>query len=169
MKLHSQIETSTIHLKIQEIRKEELSLQILEEIQKTIEGSCGKYGFVIKGSTQLANRSIGKIVTVDSESHLEFQVKYKIDTIYPCRDDEYECKIDSITKMGIMGFLDYQLSDEEVPTSKNSPIIFILPNEFMNDTPDSQKQVGKTLKVQVLDSRIKYRSRQIQVVAKPSV
>ena len=167
--LHSQIENSTIHLRIQDVRKDDLNLQVLEEIQKTIEGSCGKHGYVIKGSVQLTNRSVGKIVTVDSESHLEFQVTYKITTIYPCKDDEYECKIDSITKMGVLGFLDYQVSDEEKTTSKNSPVLFILPNEFMKDIPETHQQVGKTLKVQVLESRIKYRSHQIQVVAKPSV
>jgi len=167
--LHPQVENSTVHLKIQNVRKEDLNLQVLEEIQKTNEGSCGNHGYVIKGDTQLTNRSAGRIVTVDSESHLEFNVTYKFTAIYPCKGDEYECKIDSITKMGVLGFLDYQVSEDEVTTSKNSPVLFILPNEFMKDVPETQQQIGKTLTVQVLDSRIKYRSHQIQVVAKPSV
>ena len=38
--LHPQVENSTVHLKIQNVRKEDLNLQVLEEIQKTNEGSA---------------------------------------------------------------------------------------------------------------------------------
>ena len=168
--IHSQIEKSTVHLKIQDVTRQDLNAQVLQELQETIEGSCGKYGYVLRGSTVLTDRSVGKIVTSDSESHLEFKVTYNTETIYPCKDDEYECKINSITKMGILGYLEYKVpGDDNEVTIKNSPVQFILPDEFIEDVPETHKQIGKTLKVQVLETRIKYRAHQIQVVAKPSV
>ena len=84
-----------------------------------------------------------------------------------------ECKIENITKMGILGFLDWseesQGEQEEPVSLKTSPIIFIIPEQFLEDMPDNMKSPGKTIEIVVLDCRIKYRSTQIQVVGSPSV
>ena len=170
--LHSQIENTTLHLKIP-VKQEELDVQIENQLKSSHEGLCGKYGFVIKDSVELIHRSLGRILTVDSESFIEYKVTYKTQSIYPCKDDVMECKIDNITKMGILGFLDWSQDadngSEDPVTLKTSPIIFIIPEQFLEDIPDNMKSPGKTIEIVVLDCRIKYRSTQIQVVGSPSV
>ena len=169
LKLHSQIEDTTLHLKIP-VKKEELDVQVENQLKSHYEGLCGKYGYVVKDSVDLVNRSMGRIITVDSESFIEYKVAYKTQSIYPCKDDVMECKIENITKMGILGFLDWsEDAGAEAVTLKTSPIIFIIPEQFLEDIPDNMKSPGKTIEIVVLDCRIKYRSTQIQVVGTPSV
>jgi len=174
LKLHSQIETTTLHLK-SPFRREDLSSQIESQLKALHEGVCGKYGYVIRDSVKLIDRSMGNILSVDSESYVEYRVSYEMKSIYPCKGDIMECKIDNITKMGALGYLDWSgdsgdSGDSDDPVSlKTSPIIFIIPEKFLDDIPDNMKSQGKTIDIVVLDCRIKYRSTQIQVVGSPSV
>ena len=177
LKLHSQIETTTIHLK-SPVRKDDLSSQIETQLKNRHEGLCGKYGYVIQNSVKLIDRSMGNILSVDSDSFIEYRVSYEMQSIYPCKGDSMECKIENITKMGALGYLDWSPdgsdgSDDsdgsEAVSLKTSPIIFIIPEQFLEDIPDNMKSRGKTIDIVVLDCRIKYRSSQIQVVGSPSV
>ena len=169
LKLHSQIETTTLHLK-SPIRKEDIGSQIETQLKARHEGVCGKYGYVINDSVKMIDRSMGNILSVDSESFIEYRVSYEMKSIYPCAGDIIECKIENITKMGALGFLDWSEEIQEEPVSlKTSPIIFIIPEKFLEDIPDNMKSRGKTINIVVLDCRIKYRSAQIQVVGSPSV
>jgi len=176
LKLNSQIEDTTVHLKIQSVTKEDLDYHIESHLKSRHEGLCGKYGYVVQDSVELIHRSMGEILSVDSESFLEYKVSYKMQSIYPCKDDIMECKIENLTKMGILGYLDWSPpktgadeSETEPVTIKTSPISFIIPEQFLDDIPDNMKSPGKTIKIVVLDCRIRYRSSQIQVVGSPSV
>jgi DNA-directed RNA polymerase subunit E'/Rpb7 len=137
---------------------------ISQELKKNFEGYCGKYGYVINNSIQLLQRSIGKSVIVDGESKIQYSVTYKMKTIYPCKDDIYECTVSSTTKMGIVGYLDYNTGSEESITLKTSPLLIIIPNE------DLKREFVEGDKVQVVVKavKIKYRSPQIQIIAKIS-
>jgi len=170
LKLHSQIETTTLHLKAPPL-KEDLSSQIETQLKTRYEGSCGKYGYVIRDTVNLINRSVGNILSVDSESFVEFSVSYEMKSIYPCKGDIMECTIEDITKMGALGYLDWSPDGpkSEPVSLKTSPIIFIIPEKFLEDIPSNMKSQGKTINIVVLDCRIKYRSTQIQVVGSPSV
>ena len=86
-------------------------------------------------------------------------------TIYPSKQDEYECIIDSISKMGIISYLDYN-TEEEKTNIKNSPLLIIIPLEYIKgDKKITDYYINDKIVVSVLDSRIKYKSKQIQVVA----
>jgi len=137
---------------------------ISQELKKNFEGYCGKYGYVIKNSIQMIQRSIGKTVIVDGESKIQYSVTYKMKTIYPCKDDIYECTVSSITKMGIVGYLDYNTGSKESITLKTSPLLIIIPNEDLN----RELIAGDKVKVVVQAVKIKYRSPQIQIIAKLS-
>jgi len=172
LKLHSQIETTTIHLKSPVQKEEDLSSQIESQLKTRHEGFCGKYGYVIQDTVRLIDRSLGNILSVDSESFVEYRVSYEMQSIYPCKGDIMECKIENITKMGALGYLDWSSdkSDKSDTVSlKTSPIIFIVPEQFLEDIPSNMKSSGKKINIEVLDCRIKYRSTQIQVVGSPSV
>ena len=152
----------TVQIKSKDICQGEPNVVITEHLRKLYGNVCGKHGFAIKPSIHLLDRTLGKLVSVDSVSCIEYDVTYKMDAIYPATEDEYECVIENQTKMGLIAYLDYSPDDEPV-SLKTSPILFIIPKQLGGDM---EAKLGQKLKVSVLDSRIKYQSRQIQSVAK---
>lgn len=156
-----QCERGIIHIRCKDIYKEDIGATIVAHLRKLYGDVCGKNGFTIGDSIQLVERSMGKLVTIDSQSCVEYRVTYEMDTIYPTPEDVYDCIVDNHTKMGLIAYMDHSL-DEDPPSLKNSPILFIIPTDFGG----VGKSKGDKLKVQVLDSRIKFQARQIQSVAK---
>ena len=152
----------TVQIKSKDICQGDPNVVITEHLRNLYGDVCGKYGYVIKSTIHLLNRNVGKLVTVDSVSCIEYNVVYKMDVIYPSPDDEFDCVVENKTKMGIIAYLDYSLNDSPV-SLETSPILFIIPNQLGGD---ASVQSGQKLKVSVLDSRIKYQSKQIQSVAK---
>ena len=155
-----QLLTTTTLLHSKEISKTKSVDGLLKyKLKNEYENLCNKHGYVLQDSVKIQNRSVGKLVNHNDESMIEYQITMKIMVIYPCEKDIFACKIDNITKMGVIGYL----SSEEY-TIESSPIIFIIPNEYIEDI-DSLSQ-DKEVNVEVLQSRIKYKSKQIQVVGK---
>ena len=121
------------------------------------ENKCHNNGYVVEGTTNIIQRSIGKIYSVNNQNYIQFEVNYTVKLIMPNKDDIFECKVDNITHMGIVAYLDY--NDKTV---KDSPILFIIPKEFVNDKININK--NDKIKIKVLDTRIKFKSEQIQVI-----
>ena len=139
---------------------------LLNHLKRTQENKCGKYGYIIPDSISIIERSHGLIKVIDNESMIQYDIKHKVKSILPKSDDEYECIVDSITKMGIISYLDYQVTEDS--TIQNSPLLVIIPKDyFQDDSHIHQYKMNDKIKVKVLDSRIKYQSPQIHVVAKP--
>ena len=163
---NEQLLTTSVHIPIQKITKtKNIDGLITHHLKNLLEGVCGKEGYVVKNSIFVVQRSIGKIVTIDSKSKIQYDVTYKLKTIYPSKHDEYECIIDSISKMGIIGYLDYNTEEEEI-NIKNSPLLIIIPLEYIKkDKQIDDYHINDKIVVSVLDSRVKYKSNQIQVVA----
>ena len=65
--------------------------------------------------------------------------------------------------MGIIGYL----KETEEDTIETSPFIVIIPREFFADNSIDEYSTNDTLKVEIEDSRIRYMSKNIQIVAKP--
>ena len=165
---NEQLLTTSVHIPIQKITKtKNIDGLITYHLKNLFEGVCGKEGYVVKNSIFVVQRSIGKIVTIDSKSKIQYDVTYKLKTIHPSKDDEYECIIDSISKMGIIGYLDYNTEEEEEEINiKNSPLLIIIPLEYIKkDKQIDDYHINDKIVVSVLDSRVKYKSNQIQVVA----
>ena len=164
---NEQLLTTSVHIPIQKITKtKNIDGLITYHLKNLFEGVCGKEGYVVKNSIFVVQRSIGKIVTIDSKSKIQYDVTYKLKTIHPSKDDEYECIIDSISKMGIIGYLDYNTEEEEEEINiKNSPLLIIIPLEYIKEDKEiDDYHINDKIVVSVLDSRIKYKSKQIQVV-----
>lgn len=85
---------------------------------------------------------------------------YQVKLILPNKDDIFECIVDNITHMGIVGYLDYR--DKTV---KDSPVLFIIPKQFVDDEIIKNISINSKIKVKVLDTRIKFKSDQIQIIA----
>jgi len=155
-----QLLTTTILLRSKDISgTKNIDGLLKHKLKSEYENVCNKHGYVVKDSLQITNRSIGKLVNHNNESMIEYQITIKTGVIYPCEKDIFTCKIDNITKMGVIGYL--SSGDYDIETS---PIIFIIPNEYIDDMVGLSK--GKNINVTVLQRRIKYKSRQIQVVGK---
>ena len=155
-----QLLTTTILLHSKEISKTKNIDGLLKyKLKNDYENVCNKYGYVLNNSIAIKNRSVGKIVNHNDKSMIEYQITMKTSIINPCINDIFTCKIDSITKMGAIGYL--SSGDHTLETS---PIIFIIPNEYIVSGNNLSKD--STIKVEVLQSRIKYKSKQIQVVGR---
>ena len=162
-----QLLSDTFHMKASNLLKSKNIDGLLKyQMKKQYENKCSKNGYVIKDSLDIIQRSVGKLVSINNESYIQYEVNYKIKSILPCKEDIYECIIDSITRMGIIAYLNYKATeDSEI---KNSPLLIIIPKEYFTDGSQiSDYNIGQKIKVSVLDSRIKYMSKQIQVIGKP--
>ena len=133
---------------------------ILRSLQNNLEGKCDNYGYIMKDTISLLNKSAGKILTIDRSSKIEYDVTYGFKSILPSPGDSYTCKIDSISKMGIIAYV------KESDSLKESPLIIIVPQPFLDEDSSGSYEVGDTIQVVVVDSRIKYKNTQIQVVRK---
>ena len=158
--IKEQLITTTILLHMKDIsNKQNIDGILRYKLKNEYENVCNKHGYVLKDSIAIKNRSVGKLVIHNNESMIEYQLTFKIEVIYPCVNDSFKCKIDNITKMGVIGYLSE--SDYNIETS---PIIFIIPTEYIDDIETLSKD--KEIQVEVLQSRIKYKATQIQVVGK---
>ena len=133
------------------------------KLKKEHENLCNKHGYVLENTLKVVNRSIGKVVTHDNVSMIEYNITMKLNVIYPCEKDIFTVKIDNITKMGVIGYLDDKDNKYNI---ENSPILFIIPSGYIEDIESLKKDMK--IEVIVLQSRIKYKSKQIQVVCKLS-
>jgi DNA-directed RNA polymerase subunit E'/Rpb7 len=159
-----ELKNTTIHIPSKDIyRTKDIDGLIKFNLKKQIENVCGKYGYVLENSVSIVKRSIGKIVTHAGVSNIEYNITYKMDTILPCKEDVYEAIVDSITKMGIISYL--KMESSKFNSVKESPLLIIVPQIYLDKELDSYSK-GQKIKVEVLDKRVKYRAKQIQVVGK---
>jgi len=163
-KYHSeQLLTTSINIEPQKI-KGDINNLLLYTIKKRYEGVCNKDGYILKNSIDILNRSIGHSKIIDNKPYIMYDITYKAKIISPSIGDEVECIINSNNKMGLIGFIKTDKDD----TIKDSPYIIIIPKEYFdNEDASSSIKVNDSMKVSIVNFRIKYMSKQIQIVAKP--
>lgn len=160
--ISSQLLTTSINVDMKNI-KGDINELLYKLLKKKYEGVCNKDGYIQKGSLQIVNRSIGSVKTINNTSYIVYEITYKANIYSPVKGTKLDITINSITKMGIIGFL----KDKDDDTIENSPFIVIVPREYFEDDNVDDYEVNSELKVQIEDSRIKYMSKNIQIVAKP--
>jgi len=154
-----QILSETIQIKSSDIFKTRNIDGIISHKLKKYEGKCTKNGYIVKDSIEIVNRSVGKIITIDNKSLIEYKINYKIKTISPNKGCIYNCIINNITKMGLICFVEFGNLKE----LKTSPLLVIVPKEYC----DIEKvKEGSKIKVETMDKRIKYMGTQIQLIGK---
>ena len=159
-----ELKNTTIHIPSKDIyRTKDIDGLIKFNLKKQMENVCGKYGYVLEDSISVVKRSIGKIVTHNGVSNIEYNVTYKMNSILPCNGDIYDAIVDSVTKMGIISYL--KLESDKLNSVKESPILIIVPQLYLDKDLESYSKNQK-IRVEVLDKRVKYRAKQIQVVGK---
>ena len=160
--ISSQLLTTSINVDMKNI-KGDINELLYKLLKKKYEGVCNKDGYIQKGSLQIVNRSIGSVKTINNTSYIVYEITYKANIYSPVKGNKLDITINSITKMGIIGFL----KDNDDDTIENSPFIVIVPREYFEDGNVDIYEVNSELKVQIENSRIKYMSKNIQIVAKP--
>jgi len=153
------IVSTTISLPYQSITKNNIEKLLLKKLKQAQGGKCCSYGYVKEDSIMIIQRSQGIIKCIDSISNVMYDVNYKIDTYNPQKGDIIECIVNNTTKMGTIAYL---CADEQKYTLKNSPILVIIPlSDESNDLKNDEK-----IEVEVMTSKLKYNSIQIQVIGK---
>jgi DNA-directed RNA polymerase subunit E'/Rpb7 len=158
----TQLLTTSINIQPDKIQGD-INQLILHTMKQRYEGVCNKDGYIKKDSIELVERSIGEIKTIDSQSFVVYNITYRADVLSPAQGVKLDIIVDSITKMGVVGFI--QLAEDD--TIKESPFIVIVPKEFFTDDMFEDVKVNDNLQVEIEAFRVKYRASQIQVVAKP--
>jgi len=160
--ISSQLLTTSINVEIKNIQGD-INQIIYKLLKKKYEGVCNKDGYVENDSLQIINRSIGEVKTINNTSYIVYNITYKANIYSPVKETKLDISVNSITKMGIVGYL----KDKEEDTIESSPFIVIVPREYFNEEDIDDISVNDKLKVEIIDSRIKYMSKNIQIVAKP--
>tara|TARA_B100000212_G_C27233598_1_gene472705 strand:+ start:251 stop:748 length:498 start_codon:yes stop_codon:yes gene_type:complete len=160
--ISSQLLTTSINVEIKNIQGD-INQILYKLLKKKYEGVCNKDGYVENDSLQIINRSIGEIKTINNTSYIVYNITYKANIYSPVKETKLDICVNSITKMGIVGYL----KDKEEETIESSPFIVIVPREYFNEGDIDSISVNDKLKVEIIDSRIKYMSKNIQIVAKP--
>tara|TARA_Y100000389_G_C17394400_1_gene481726 strand:+ start:117 stop:614 length:498 start_codon:yes stop_codon:yes gene_type:complete len=160
--ISSQLLTTSINVEIKNI-KGDINQILYKLLKKKYEGVCNKDGYVQNNSLQIVNRSIGEVKTINNTSYIVYNITYNANIYSPVKETKLDIFVNSITKMGIVGYL----KDKEEDTIETSPFIVIVPREYFNEGDIHSISVNDKLKVEIIDSRIKYMSKNIQIVAKP--
>lgn len=153
--------TGVIQININEITNTKNIDGLLNfKLAKSIEGICGKDGYIVPKSSKIIKRSTGKVLTQNSNSYIEYNITYKIKSILPYKDEIYEGYVNNNTKMGIISYMNKD-------NIKESPIVFIIPHDYMKDKPIDTNTLsnGDKIKIRISEARMKSGASQIQVVA----
>ena len=161
--ISTQLLTTSINVEAKNI-KGDINELLYKQLKQKYEGVCNKDGYVQKDSLQIMNRSIGEVKTINNTSYVVYNITYKANIYSPTKGSQLNVTVNSITKMGIIAYL----KDKEEDTIETSPFIVIIPREFFVDNTVDDYNTNDTLNVIIEDSRIRYMSKNIQIVAKPS-
>lgn len=161
-----QIISNTVSIQTKSIfRSKNIDSYLKYYLKKKYEGKCYQNGYIIPDSLEMIQRSVGRIKTIDRQNYTNFEVTYKIKSIIPSNEDIFMCIINSVTKMGIVAYLDYKEKKES--DIQESPLLFIIPKEYFEEEQMEKMEIGDKIKVKVLDTRIKFMAKQIQIIGEP--
>lgn len=156
----TQMFSETIVIKSHDLLKSKnIDGYILNHLKKN-ENKCHNNGYIIPDTTEIIQRSIGKISSINNQNFIQFNVNYKCNLIIPAPDDLFKCKVENITHMGVVAYLEYK----DVKSIKDSPILFIVPKQFIDEKMIEDINKDDIITIKVLDTRIKFQSTQIQVI-----
>tara|TARA_B110000977_G_C11051101_1_gene482342 strand:- start:1590 stop:2072 length:483 start_codon:yes stop_codon:yes gene_type:complete len=154
--------TTTVSIPFNKVSKNNLDNLILRDLKNKYEEKCCSHGYTKEGSVSIIQRSQGRISSINNISSILCSVNYKIDTIHPQKGDIIDCIVNNSTKMGTIAYSYYP---DKKYTFKTSPVLIIIPisEESSHLNPDEK------IEVEVITSKIKYNSPQIQVIGKLNV
>ena len=162
--INKQLLQTSLNINSRDLNKD-IDNIILINLKKKYEGKCSEHGYIMKDSTNLINRKLGNIITINNCSYVNYIVNYNADILYPSEGDELEITVDRVNKMGVLGYIKINSEDN----FEKSPLIIIIPNEYFNESTRDIDSITKNqkIKVKILGCRIKFGFEKIQIIATP--
>ena len=161
--ISKQLLTTSINIHSSHIRGN-VNETILRQLKSRFEGVCNQDGYIEKDSIVVISRSIGEVTSINNKSYIVYNITYKANVISPSKGDKLSCTINTVSKVGVIAYV----KEKEDHTMNDSPFVIMIPKEsFESDEVVDSLIVGSQLDVVIEAFRIKYLSKQIQVVAKP--
>lgn len=157
--IRDSIKTKEIHVNPSDIRST-IGNAIDYKLKKDMEGLCCEDGYVVKDSIKIIERSMGKIININNQSKITYNVKYSCSIITPSKGMVIDCYINSVSKMGAVAFVKYN----NLSTFKESPLLIIIPKIYSENVDNIE--INKKYKIEIMAIRLKYKSQQIHIVAK---
>ena len=129
--------------------------ELLESILKNkIEKKCDKNGYIKDGSLKLLSYTTGEL----NGGNISFTLIYQCYVANPVESMIIECKVSSITKVGIRAILNKSEND-------NSPfIVFIARDHHYNNKEFSKLKENDVISVRVLGKRYELYDENISVI-----
>lgn len=141
----------------------DLNTLFIEYAQKHITNQCEKEGYISDHSIEVVSYSAGKTFS----SFVQFDVLFECMISFPYEGMTFQCKIQSITKIGIKGILSHD--EKQNPfvvfaSYLHNPTIFEN-DQYSNNDVISKYQVGDDIHVRVLGHRFEIHDPSIYVLA----
>ena len=163
--INNQILNETIYLSYNEINIKDINQILRNKLIEKKEGKCYNNGYIIRGSINIINKTLGKLVNLDSENKLLYNIKYSANILNPSKDEIIDCYIDNINKMGIIAYIKFKdiiSGNKDNNTLQESPLIIIIPYQTVENI--DEMNIGKKIKVKINAIRIKFNTDKIQIV-----
>ena len=128
---------------------------ILQNIlQERLEKKCNKNGYVKKNSVKVISHSIGEL----NGENIIFNVSYECYISNPPENMTIECKVSSITKVGIRAILNSE-SQEDSPF-----VIFVARDHHYSNKDFSKISVDDVINIKVLGKRFELYDNNISII-----
>ena len=163
--ISEQIFTDTIYLDPRDINTPNITGLIIIKLKKRIGNKSYNNGYIINDSIKFISKTLGKIVTLSNENKILYNIKYKVKMIQPTVNDEIECCVDNINKMGIIAYIKMRdvIDDYDgVNTLLDSPLLIIIPNETIEHIENIN--IGQKIKIKINATRVKFNAEKIQII-----
>lgn len=131
--------------------KESIHDTLLRKIKNKFGNKCSNYGYIIKDSIKIVDRSIGEIVSSHFNGSLVYHIKLEVKICSPSKNDIVSCKVVAKNKIGIL--------------CEQQPFVIILSKDYHNKHSKFDTiQKNDLIHIKILDYKYKYSDNQIQVV-----
>ena len=114
-----------------------------KKLKKKIEDKCNSDGYIKSNSVKLITHSTGEL----NGNNILFNLTYQCYIANPVESTILECKVSSVTKIGIRAILNTKNNE------KSPFVIFIARDHHYNNESFSKINVDDIIKVQVLGKR----------------
>lgn len=128
-----------------------------ERIRNEIEGTCVNEGYIKKDSVKIVKRSIGKIMNMQFNGNIIYNIIYTASVCNPREGMVIKCVIENINKMGIMAYV----------KDDNSPLNILLAKQHHQDNEYFTKlKENDEIYVSVIGKRFEFGDKKISIIAK---
>ena len=126
---------------------------VLSKLKNDLEGLCIDQGYIKPNSIKIINYSTGELY----ENKIQFNIIYECLIANPVESQVLECKVKSVTKIGVRG----ELNNDD----SNPLVIFIARDHHYNNELFSEIKEDDIINVRVIGKRYELNDKYISIIA----